>query len=240
MQHADGIIFLSPAYINPVLNRFVPQTMRSEISKKISIIPNGVNDFWIEHSCFEPKVCKNNVKIIYVGDFSRNKNVLSVIKAVEELNTKYGNITLTLVGGGGKGSKMVMRKIEKSSPDVIKYHERTNDKQKLLKYYQESDIFVMASFKESFGIVYLEAMSQGLPIIYTKGQGIDGYFTEDIPGLAVDPNNIEDIKNNILFIKEHLTEMSQNALIHIKKFNWSLIALKYKKLYENIDTEKNL
>ena len=38
----------------------------------------------------------------------------------------------------------------------------------------------MASFKETFGLVYFESMSQGTPLIFTKGQGIDGYFEPDI------------------------------------------------------------
>ena len=51
----------------------------------------------------------------------------------------------------------------------------------------------MPSFPETFGLVYVEAMSQGLPIIYTKGQGIDGYFEDGKVGYPVNTKDSNDI-----------------------------------------------
>ena len=45
----------------------------------------------------------------------------------------------------------------------------------------------MTSLGESFGLTYAEAMSQGVPVIYSKGQGFDGQFKEGVVGYHVDP-----------------------------------------------------
>jgi glycosyltransferase involved in cell wall biosynthesis len=92
----------------------------------------------------------------------------------------------------------------------------------------------MPSFNETFGIVYLEAMSQGLPILYSQNQGIDGYFNYRIPGYSVDPNNLNDIKNKILKAFKNHKKLRINALYHVDKFSWKKITLSYNKLYSDI------
>ena len=56
----------------------------------------------------------------------------------------------------------------------------------------------MPSYTESFGLVYAEAMSQKLPVIYSKGQGFDGQFEEGLVGYHVSPYDVKDIANGIL------------------------------------------
>ena len=94
------------------------------------------------------------------------------------------------------------------------------------------DIFIMPSFHETFGLVYLEAMTQGLPIIYTKGQGVDGYFKENSPGYSVNPYSIDDIKNKIILTIENIQQLSANSLKHVGNFSWDIISNKYAELYK--------
>ena len=51
----------------------------------------------------------------------------------------------------------------------------------------------MPSSNETFGLVFIEALSQSLPIIYTKGEGIDGYFKDDFIGKAVNSKDNQSI-----------------------------------------------
>jgi L-malate glycosyltransferase len=91
----------------------------------------------------------------------------------------------------------------------------------------------MPSFNETFGLVYIEAMSQGLPVIYSKGQGIDGYFNEGKVGFSVNPGNISDIATRIENILENYDEMNKNAITAVKEFKWSKIADKYIDIYNS-------
>ena len=63
------------------------------------------------------------------------------------------------------------------------------DKEELIKLYRDSHIFTMPSITESFGLVYAEAMTQALPVVYTKGQGFDGQFPDGEVGYSVEALN---------------------------------------------------
>ncbi len=232
LLNASKIIFITPSYADAVLSKYIPQKFHAAVKAKTKILPNGVDDFWHQNKAALPKVTTENQSVLYVGDFSSNKNVISIIEAVEQLNNEGHKIKLNLVGGENFGP--VMKRIKQSNPDIVHYFERTNDKNVLIKHYQDNDVFVMPSLRETFGTVYLEAMSQGLPIIYTKGQGVDGYFNENPCGYAVNPNDIEEIKVGIVNAFINIEFLSKNALVHIDKFSWNIIADEYRKIYSSI------
>ena len=85
-------------------------------------------------------------------------------------------------------------------------------KELLLSQYRQNDIFILPSKKESFGLVYAEAMSQGLPVIYTKGQGFDGQYPEGEIGYHINPNDSMDIANKILLIVGNYNVISGNCI----------------------------
>ena len=66
-----------------------------------------------------------------------------------------------------------------------------------IKYFIESDIFVMPSRYETFGLVYVEALSQGLPVIYTRGQGFDGQIPDGEVGYSVKCNDVNEIAEKL-------------------------------------------
>ena len=92
----------------------------------------------------------------------------------------------------------------------------------------------MPSRRETFGLVYVEAMSQGLPVIYTKGQGFDGHFSEGEVGYRVVYNNSKEIAHRILDIQKDYSDISKRAFTHARKFNWNDLSEEYVKIYENI------
>ena len=108
------------------------------------------------------------------------------------------------------------------------------EKEELINYYRQNDIFVMPSKYETFGLVYAEAMSQGLPIIYTRGQGFDGQFKNGEVGYSVKCDSVEEITENIVKIHENYCEISKNCLENVDKFDWRNIALQYNKIYNDI------
>lgn len=58
------------------------------------------------------------------------------------------------------------------------FHGRIRDENILEEYYSKADIFAMPSSYETFGLGYVEAMLQDLPILYTHNEGIDGFYDE--------------------------------------------------------------
>ena len=92
----------------------------------------------------------------------------------------------------------------------------------------------MPSIHETFGLVYAEAISQGLPVIYSRGQGFDGRFVNGEIGYAVNALSVDEIVLRIKAIESEYKEISKMCLINADYFKWDLINCKYKKLYNCI------
>jgi glycosyltransferase involved in cell wall biosynthesis len=129
---------------------------------------------------------------------------------------------LTIVGAGGDQENRVLRRIQNSNK--VNYLGRIDDPSKLIEIYRQSDIFIMTSKGETFGLVYIEAMSQGLPVIYSKNTGIDGVFEQGSVGYGVTPGSVSEMKQGIDKIVSTYQEISHNCFIKAKEMNWTNIA----------------
>ena len=231
MKEAKKIVFISPAYKEFVINRYVPYELKDCIEQKSVIVPNGVNPFWLQNKHVKSEYKdKKEINLIYVGDFSKNKNIDTSINAAKELKELGYNINFTIIGGGGN-SEYKIKKLSRINKDIVKIYARIDDRERLLDMYRKSDIFIMPSRYETFGLVYIEAMSQGLPIIYTKGQGIDGYFEDGKVGYSVNPKDVNDIVKKIEMIIHNYNRISKNCYNLVDNFSWDKIAKIYYDTY---------
>lgn len=227
MQNASAVFFLSESYRRRVFERYVPKKLHDEIMAKTHIIPNGIDDFWFENAPSEPKNENNDkINLVFAGRIDKNKNVPTVQRAAQILRDKGYNVSLTVVG----------RPCDKGEYEKIKSDSFTNvlpakPKEELIEIYRQNDIFVMPSFTESFGLVYAEAMSQGLPVIYSRGQGFDGQFSEGEVGYSTDSHSASELAERVLQCMENLEQLSKNAMSGARKFNWYDICRKYSEIY---------
>lgn len=229
MLEAKAIFFLSEAYRNYVFEKYIPSRYHEVIRKKTYVIPNGIDEFWFNNSLIEEKILGNKLRLIYVGRIDRNKNISATQKAMALLRSKGYEVSLTVVG-----KVEDIKLFETIKADSYTKCFPAMSKNELLEQYRTHDIFVMPSFTESFGLVYAEAMSQGLPVIYTRGQGFDGQFDEGKVGYAVDCLNANDIADKIIKIINNYSAISYNTLSCSKKFNWQTICNLYKNIYKDI------
>lgn len=114
----------------------------------------------------------------------------------------------------------------------ISYYPRCPIEEVLL-HLRNSEIFVLPSINETFGLVYAEAMSQGLPIIYSKGQGFDGQFENGVVGYVVNCFNYRDIAQKIIDLYSSYQQFSDRCVSLVNKFKWSKIANEYKRIYQS-------
>lgn len=227
LKSADKIVMLSTTYKNKLISKYIPDKLKKSIIKKIDIIPNGIDDFWLNNKFIRKGLdTEKTLKLLQVGEISKRKNQLITTAAVSALRDQNYNIDLTVVGK--VKSKSIFNTIKKVS--FIKYIKPVS-KEKLIDIYRDHDIFIMPSVTETFGLVYPEAMSQGLPVIYTKGQGFDGQFEEGEVGYSVDCFNVKDIKDKIIKTTENYEKLSAQGIIKCDKFNWNKINKQYIDLY---------
>ena len=219
LEKATNIIFLSPAY-KVYLDSF------GCFREKYITIPNAVNDFWFQNRS-KYRTIHHPVSLIYVGEISKRKNVTTTISAIAELKTKGIDTVFHIVGSGDEEEKCRALARQLGIERQIAFHGWQNSKDKIKEIYDCADVFVMPSHRETFGTVYVEALSQGLPLIYTKGQGIDGYFEDGIIGYGCKSTDVHDIANKIEKIINDYDLISRRCFEQSNIFTWDDTARKY-------------
>lgn len=233
LSKAEKVILISASYKNRLLEQSSLKTIKEDLNLKLKVIPNGIDSFWLQHSkAKSEKPSNRELKLLYIGKFTKNKNVVALQKAVILLNEEYAiKATLDLVGRGRSEEAEVLRLV-KEYPNIFVFHGEVYDKQKLMQVYRNSNVFAMPSKGETFGLVYVEAMLQGLPILYTKNEGIDGTYNHNI-GEAVTIGDVDDIKEKLLLLYENYTSYEIDIPLLKSNHDWSLIAKKYLELYSD-------
>ncbi|MFA6141999.1 MAG: glycosyltransferase family 4 protein [Candidatus Omnitrophota bacterium] len=227
MLNADKVVFSSRTLRDFVISRYVPAKLRSRILEKTVLKPFGIDDFWLKNLGTKYRNTHDKIlHLITVGVINRNKNQLTVARAVNFLNGCGYKPIYTVVGE--IKDETIYRKL-------IKYpfvrHIQNCPKEELIEHYRQADIFVMPSITETFGLVYAEAMSQGLPVIYSAGQGFDGQFHEGDVGYRVDCLNTDEIAQRIIDVYSNHRNLSERCVRLSNKFDWGDITEAYIDLY---------
>ncbi|MFR0823635.1 MAG: glycosyltransferase family 4 protein [Clostridia bacterium] len=229
VKNAKKVIFISPSMKKDLEKNLKNSEIIRNLQKKSVIIPNGINEFWHE-SNKKAKLLADDKKLrlIQVSTLDKNKNLYATIDLVKKLNKMGYSTFLTIVGEGPLEKAYKRYAIKQGMQEKIKFEHYISDKEILRKLYCQQDIFVMLSKTETFGLVYIEAMSQGLPIIYSKNTGIDGYFKDGQVGFSIDSNTMqEDIRQNIEELINNYEKISRENIELSSQFKWKDIANKY-------------
>lgn len=237
LQNAAKVFFLSPSYREIVASRYVPTELRSTILAKSAVVPSGINDYWHEHLGNARPQPQHPLQLLYVGELTKNKNVESTIAVAVELNRRGIQAELT-IHGTGRDERRIQR-IAARHKRIVHLNGWVRSWPERLAIYRAADIFVMPSITETFGLVYIEAMSQGLPVIYTSGQGIDGYFQPGHVGFACEPKSISEMADRIEELVKTYATVSANAIAAVEMCRWNLVAEQYEQLYDHLVTDSS-
>lgn len=236
MKNASKIFFLSEHFMSVMINRYVPNRLKEQIAKKSVVIPNGIDDFWLKNKYIERNIYstlnrieKRELKVLCVSQIIKDKNIPFIQKNLHLLEKDGWKVSLSVVGRVVE-EKEYMRILN----DNITTYYRPLEKEELIYKYRENDIFILLSHYETFGLVYAEAMSQGLPVLYTRGQGFDGQFKDGIVGFGVSDKDSMDVKEKILTLIDNYAEISHNCLSNSSLFDWNRISIEYHQIYNEI------
>lgn len=155
------------------------------------------------------------LKILFVGNISTQKGLHTLIKALSVLD---GNITLSVVGYVDEEMryiKSIKKYIAISGLDQrIKFYGQLTG-ETLKEKYLEHDIFVLPSINEAYGIVFLEAMQFGLPVIGCKLGGAKEIIDDKVNGYLIDSDDdqrLADCIDGLFKDRELLQKMSESSI----------------------------
>lgn len=186
----------------------------------------------------------DNKYILFIGAISKRKNLKFVIEILNDIvnNKGYKNYKLIIVGNKAYKEEKYYNECFKLIDDYGLKHNIINLKtveQKYLRYiYDCSEVYVLPTQYDIFGMVYLEAMYFGIPIITTLCGGSSLLIEEGKNGYIRNCDNIDEWTRLIVDIAENedLKErMSKNSTKKIEdEYLWSKLAIKFEKEYKNV------
>lgn len=197
---------------------------REKDVKNAIVIYNGINEYNLV------PVDKHDYKfnVITVGNLIPIKNHSISIEAISRLHEKYPKINLCVVGSGSDEAKLKELVKGKKLEGIITFAGRL-DNDKVLDLMNKSNIFLLPSVNEGFGITYIEAMRAGALTIGTKGEGIDGFIKNGENGFLVNPevDQIVNLVESIYEGKYNIEQIRKNAYEDSKILTWENNAKKY-------------
>lgn len=211
------------------------------VKKDIVVIPNFV---CMEQYKFPPNEelklahAPNGERILtHISNFRPVKRVEDVVRVFAEVRKKIPS-KLLLVGDGPERHRIesLCREL-RTCEDVIILGKLKNPTEVL----GISDLFLLPSESESFGLAALEAMAAGVPVISSNAGGLPEVNRHGVSGMMSDVGDLEDLIKNTLYIlqtEEKLQKFKQQALERAHEFDLPKILPMYEALYEKVLTEK--
>lgn len=184
---------------------------------------------------------KDKFIVLTVCRLFPDKDLTTLVRAAKKVTLSNQNIVFLIVGDGGERPKIEKMIAEFNlNSRVILAGSVNNDL--LPKYYCLSDMFVLTEVRSGFsgGIVFLEAMSAGLPIIASDAGGT-AETLEDF-GILFPPGDAQKLAENIIKVssdRELYQRMRTKGLVKVKNYDWNTLIREYEKAYTSVIHRKD-
>ena len=205
------------------------------IHKEIRIIPNFINVSYynsIKIDCNRNDYASDGEMIIsHVSNFRPVKRVLDVIESFNKIS-KIIPSKLMMIGDGPDKTKAEKLAYEYGLLDKVKFLGKTQEVAEILCF---SDLMILPSQTESFGLAALEAMISSTPVISTNSGGLPELNIHGKTGFLVEIGDIDAISKysvKILSDKKALIKMKKEAYLHSIKYDINLVIPLYEKTYQ--------
>lgn len=210
--------------------------------EKAIVIGNGVDSASAKMSI--TKVFKHNqdsiekkVIILSVAELIKRKGLDINIKAISYIKNKYPKIQYFIIGEGPEESNLLKLRERLGLNDTVHFLGKLPHEE-VIRYMAQADVFSLPSWNEAFGVVYIEAMALGIPVIACRGEGIEDVIYSGENGILVTPKDVEDLTVKLDFLiskpeKAQSIARKGQALV-LNKYTWEENAKKTIALYSEV------
>ncbi len=210
------------------------QSTALRVNKWLGIQPDGIVYPGIDLEQFSPDVepafNEDNFVILFVGRLDTGKGVGDLIDAHAKLPT---DTSLYIVGDGTHRTQFEKRVNHHGIENRVTFvgavpHDEIHH------YYTAADVFCLPSYHESFGMVNMEAIACGVPVVSTKIDAIQEQITDGHNGLLINPGDVKALAGAIKKLYESpdlRKKLANTAQKSVKQFAWSSQAEQLTKLY---------
>ena len=229
INHSDRVTAVSKSLKEDTLNLF-------DIKKKIDVIPNFIDTEAIatkDKPCKRTLLAKKEEKIVtHISNFRPLKRIIDVIDIFKGINSKIDS-KLMMIGEGPEKRKAIRYVSDNKLKDKVLFLGNSNEIDKILCY---SDLFLLPSEKESFGLSALEAMAHGVPIISSNAGGIPEVNLNGKTGFISNIGDTDSMINNAISLLSNPQKhklFKKQAQLQAKKFDLESVVDSYERIYND-------
>jgi 1,2-diacylglycerol 3-alpha-glucosyltransferase len=215
-----------------------------KIKKEVAVIPNAIDinlfrekdEQEIALLRKELQISPDDIVILYLGRVSLEKNIDKIIKALAIIrDKKIDNFKFIVVGDGTAVKQLNSLADSLGLTEKVKFVGAI-EREKVRHYYQIGDIFSFSSTSETFGMVIIEALASGLPVLAVKAPGAVDIITDGLDGILVEDDvyQFAEQLENLIKNRELRQELSSNALQTVKRYSSDTISDQVLTLYEKL------
>jgi len=223
------VIAISESVKNSLIKyEFIPQ-------HKIFVLPNCI-DYQTFHKASNRQFIRKSDEIVIgtVGRLEKVKGISYLLLAMKIILTKFPDARLEIVGDGSQAGELVGITKKLGISNSVKFFGKFTD---VIPFYNKMNIFILPSILEGFGIVLLEAMAAGIPVVASDVDGIREVVIQGESGILIPPKNPDAIASAVIQLIENpqlVKSLVENGLKRARLFDVQDHIMKLESLYSNL------
>ncbi len=202
---------------------------------KIFVLPNCIDYQAFNKSSNRQHMTSNNEIVIgTVGRLEKVKGINYLLLAMKIILAKFPEAILEIVGDGSQTAELKQNSKKLGISNSVFFFGKFTD---VIPFYNKMDVFVLPSILEGFGIVLLEAMAAGIPVVASNVDGIREVVIQGESGILIPPKNPDAIASAVIQLIENpqlVKSLVENGLKRARLFDVQEHVMKLESLYSNL------
>jgi len=214
------------------------RAMFPDYAEKVVVVPNGVSPRLLSINADKSsRERRTELRVLTVGSLIPRKGIDTVIKAIADISDSTG-VYLTVVGDGVDRHRLQSLAKEEGVEEKVQFVGEF-DPDRVVEFYDFSDVFVLASYSEGRPNVLMEAMAAALPVIASEIDGVKELVTANETGLLFQPGDVNELAKQLLRVsrdiefRERLACRARQFIVE-KRLLWSSTGEGYEEVYQDV------
>jgi glycosyltransferase involved in cell wall biosynthesis len=220
-RHAEAVLTTSE-YCRAAIGRHyhVP-------ADRVRLVPEGIDlARWRCMLAAQPR-SSDGATILCVARHYPRKHIADLLRALPAVRRAVPRAHAVIVGDGPEYAALRAQAAELHLGDVAQFLGSLPDDEQVARCYRQADVFCLPSVQEGFGIVFLEAMAAGLPIVATRSAAIPEVVPDAQAGLLVAPDNSAALAEALIALlqnAEQRTAYGNFGQYYVEQYDWGCVA----------------
>jgi len=194
--------------------------------ERLQVVPEGIDPAAWEPAA-EPGLERQPATVLCVARQYPRKRVVDLIEAFAEVAVRLPRARLVVIGDGPEHRQLQQRVVQLGLGSVVQLLGALPDDQEVRRWYRRATLFCLPSLQEGFGIVFLEAMASGLPVVSTTATAIPEVVPDGEAGLLVPPRDPQALAAALLRLLQDpdlVARLRDAGRRHARQFSWERVA----------------